>query len=86
MRSPYRVELVKRAVKEYHAIPSHERLNVKAAILGLEKNPRNTQIKKLQGREYYRLRVGDWRVIFSISDKLKVVTIISVERRTSTTY
>ena len=82
----YRVELVKAAVKEYHDIPSHERPTVKKAILNLEKNPRNPQVKKLEGRDYYRLRVGDWRVIFAISEPLKLVTIIAVERRTSTTY
>jgi mRNA interferase RelE/StbE len=86
MNAPYRVELVKRAVKEYQAVPDHERQNLKKAILHLETDPRNAQVKKLTGGEYYRLRVGDWRVIFALSDKLKVVTIISVERRTSTTY
>jgi len=86
MSGLYRIELVKQAVKEYQSVPSHERQNIKKAILSLEKNPRSAQVKKLKGREYYRFRIGDWRVIFSVSDKLKVVTIISVERRTSTTY
>ena len=86
MTSSYRVELVKQAVKEYEAVPLPERSTLKKAILSLEKNPRGFQVKKLEGREYYRLRSGDWRVIFALSDKQKLVTIIAIERRTSITY
>ncbi len=86
MTALYRVEILPKAVKEYHDVPAHERRNLKKAILGLENNPRGSQVKKLEGREYHRLRVGDWRVIFAISAVRKLVTIIAIERRTSTTY
>jgi mRNA interferase RelE/StbE len=86
MMSPYRVELVKQAVKEYENVPSHERPTLKKAILGLERSPRGSQVKKLESRDYYRLRVGDWRIIFAISDRQSCVTILAIERRTSTTY
>lgn len=84
--SRYHVEVVKQAVKEYQTIPSSDKEHVKKGILALEHNPRGHQVKKLEGRDYYRLRVGDWRVFFTVSDKLKKVTILSIERRTSTTY
>ncbi|MBI5241046.1 MAG: type II toxin-antitoxin system RelE/ParE family toxin [Elusimicrobia bacterium] len=83
---PYRIEILPAAIKEYHRVPQTERAAVKKAILGLEHEPRGPQVKKLQGREYYRLRAGHWRVIFAISDPRKLVTVIAVERRTSTTY
>lgn len=82
----YRIEILPAAVKEYRRIPDTHREAVKKAILGLEYNPRGFQVKKLQGREYYRLRGGDWRVVFAISDPRKLVTVIAVERRTSVTY
>jgi mRNA interferase RelE/StbE len=82
----YRIEVLPAAVKEYQRVPDTHRAAVKKAILGLEGNPRGSQVKKLSGREYYRLRVGDWRVIFAISDPRRLVTVIAVERRTSTTY
>ena len=82
----YHVEVVKQAVKEYADLPPPDKDPVKKAILGLETHPRGLQVKKLQDRDYYRLRVGDWRVFFAISDKLKKVTILSIERRTTTTY
>lgn len=83
---PYRVELLSSAVKEYQRVPLSDKDALKKAILELEQNPRGWQIKKLKGREYFRLRVGDWRVIFAISDPRKIVTVIAIERRTSTTY
>ena len=86
MTSTYWVELVRQAVKDYEEIPASDRPSIKKALLALEENPRGHQVKKLEGRDYYRLRVGDWRVIFAISDKYKRVTVIAVERRTSTTY
>ena len=84
--TPYRVEILPAALKEYREVPKTHREAVKSAILALENNPRGRQVKKLSGREYYRLRVGDWRVIFAISDPRKLVTVVAVERRTTTTY
>jgi mRNA interferase RelE/StbE len=83
---PCRIEVLPAAVKEYERVPGTHKEAVKKAILGLERSPRGLQVKKLQGREYYRLRAGDWRVIFAISDPRKLVTVIAIERRTSTTY
>lgn len=82
----YRVEMVPAAVKEYREIPSGDKARVKKAILGLEASPRGFQTEKLKGRDYYRLRAGDWRVIFAISGPQRLVTVIAVERRTSATY
>ena len=82
----YRVEILPAALKEFRSVPPTDKQAVKKAILALEHDPRGSQVKKLKDREYYRLRVGDWRVIFAISDPRKLVTIIAVERRTSTTY
>lgn len=82
----YRLEILHKAVKEYHAVPRDERPTVKKAILALERTPRGPQVIKLEGSNYYRLRTGDWRVVFAISDAKHLVTVIAVERRTSTTY
>ena len=86
MKVTYVVDVVKQAVKEYRDIPESEKRRVKEAILSLEHNPRGPQVKKLSGRDYYRLRSGDWRIFFTLSDKLKRVTVLSLERRSSTTY
>lgn len=85
MIDPYRVDILPAALKEYRKVPEADRRRVKAGILSLELNPRGPQVKKLKGGEYYRLRVGDWRVIFAISDPRRSIAVIAVERRTSTT-
>lgn len=82
----YKVELLPAAFKEYQRIPPDDREPLKKSILSLEANPRSWQVKKLKGRDYYRQRCGNWRVIFAISDPRRIVTIIAIERRTSTTY
>lgn len=82
----YRVEIIPAALKEYRQVPGADRERLKKAILALESAPRGLQVKKLKGRDYYRLRAGDWRVIFAVSDPQQLVTVVAVERRTSTTY
>lgn len=57
----------------------HTRLSKR--ILTLEENPRPRGIKKLSGRDEYRLRVGDYRILYTIDDENHTVTIIAVGHR-----
>lgn len=51
-------------------------------ILDLEKNPRSLHTKKLKGSENeYRLRIGNYRVFYTIDDKTKVVAIFHIAHR-----
>ncbi|MDH4136392.1 MAG: type II toxin-antitoxin system RelE/ParE family toxin [Anaerolineae bacterium] len=56
------------------------------AIDDLRANPRPGGIVKLSGTDFYRIRVGDYRVIYVIDDEERSVTITKVARRTETTY
>jgi len=47
----------------------------------LKENPRGSQVKKLVGRPYYRLRVGDYRIIFDIQEQNLVILIIEIGHR-----
>ena len=42
---------------------------------------RNPNVTKLQGRPGYRLRVGDWRVIYELEDDRLVITVLKVAPR-----
>jgi len=69
-----RVEWTKRALKEAARLDATTRQRVLAAIKRLcEEN--QGDVRRLQGVEevYYRLRVGDWRVIFSYQDDLTIL-------------
>jgi mRNA interferase RelE/StbE len=57
----------------------HRRISRK--VLLLEDNPRPRDAKKLSGREEYRLRAGDYRVLYTIDDKGHVVTVSAVGHR-----
>ncbi len=50
-------------------------------LLALEENPRPFDIKKLHGQEGYRLRVDDYRVLFTIDDSTKTVTTYAIGHR-----
>jgi len=57
----------------------HDRISKK--ILTLEDNPRPVSVKKLSGREEYRLRIGDYRVLYTIDDKNGLAIILAVGHR-----
>ena len=54
---------------------------IKASIIDLADNPRPYGYKKLKGEEAYRIRVGNYRVIYEIDDNTIIVTIVSVGHR-----
>jgi mRNA interferase RelE/StbE len=51
------------------------------AIANLAVNPRPFGYKKLKGEEAYRIRVGDYRIIYEIDDGKIIVTVVSVGNR-----
>jgi mRNA interferase RelE/StbE len=83
----YRVELFDRKVRrllDQIAEPDFSR--IAQAILKLEDDPRPPGCRKLQGLDGWRVRAGDWRIIYHIDDKAQVVTIVEVRRRREDTY
>jgi mRNA interferase RelE/StbE len=54
---------------------------IKSAIAELAYNPRPYGYKKLKGEDAYRIRVGDYRVIYEIEDDKIIVTVVSVGHR-----
>ena len=57
-------------------------------IAALEQNPRPRRVEKLTADrdERYRVRQGDWRIIYTIDDRNRTVTIDEVTRRNEATY
>ena len=50
-------------------------------IKGLANDPHSGNVKRLVGSDYYRLRVGDYRVIFDIKEKLRVLLVLKIGHR-----
>ena len=61
----YIVEIVPKAEKEFLKLPLTERKKIRNKILSLEENPRPFGSKKLRETEYFRIRAGDYRVVYS---------------------
>ena len=77
----YQVRIVRSAEKEMERLPATVHARLSKRILSLEENPRPRGVKKLSGREEYRLRVGDYRILYVIDDGNHTVTIVAVGHR-----
>ena len=55
-------------------------------VTDIESNPRPPGCKKLTEKEGYRVRVGDYRVLYTIDDSSKTVIIYRIKIRSETTY
>ena len=78
----YRVSIKRSAVKEIEAIPQKkERQRIVRRIGLLADNPRPAGSKKLSGHDRYRIRQGNFRIVYEIADKELTVMIVKVGHR-----
>ena len=77
----YSVTVQRRAQKQIARFPTNVRDRIESSLRALAGNPRPPGCRRLRGEEGWRLRVGDYRVIYEIDDEERVVTILQVEHR-----
>ena len=79
----YQLTYLKRAEKALIAMPRTTGLLIREKLRQLTNDPHasNNNVTKLQGREGYRLRVGDWRVIYEIRDDRLIVMVLDIGPR-----
>lgn len=77
----YQVVIEKQAQKQLAKIASPDYTKIVTALKGLASNPRPYGYKKLKGRPGYRIRIGDFRVIYRIEDNVLTVFILTVGHR-----
>lgn len=77
----YRIEIRQTARKQLRRLPADVVSRIVLRIYALEKNPRPSGSRRLTGREEWRIRVGDWRVLYEIDDAQQLVTIGAVKSR-----
>ena len=87
----YRIEVSPAADRDIEnlskRIQRHSFERLRTAIASLAENPRPHKVRKNEGAERaYRVRVGDYRIVYEIYDKEKLVLLIQVVRRTEATY
>ena len=77
----YRVDITKVAKRDLHALDFSVLNVIDHAILSLEEEPHPPASRQLKGFYGYRLRVGDYRIIYTIDHTHKVVTVYRVRHR-----
>ena len=77
----YRLEVRRSAGKEIADLPKTDCQRIVAKIQRLANNPRPNGCEKLSGAEKYRIRQGDYRILYEIDDSRKLVTIVKVGNR-----
>ena len=69
------------AAKDLEATPKKDRKRLAARIKGRATTPRPTGSEKLSGEEKYRIRQGDYRILYLIEDASLTVTIVKIGHR-----
>ena len=77
----YRVILPKSVQKQLDQLPGEAAALVQARLRALESNPRPSDVKKLKGRPAWRVRVGDYRIIYEIQDRELIVIVVTIGHR-----
>jgi mRNA interferase RelE/StbE len=82
----FRVELAPAAQRQLRRLPPGAAASLRAPILALGLEPRPPGTTKLVDSDFWRLRVGDLRVIFAIDDERRLSVVLRVARRSESTY
>lgn len=77
----YRIELRPAAVRALRQIDHQDRDRIRGAIALLGENPRPPGAKALQGRQGLRVRIGSYRIIYTVNDDVLVVAVITLGHR-----
>ncbi|MBL7945125.1 MAG: type II toxin-antitoxin system RelE/ParE family toxin [Flavobacteriales bacterium] len=78
----YSVELSRSATRELRRVPEPYHTSIVRVLRGLEKDPRPSGCKKLTGAAgLYRVRVGAYRIIYEVSDKIKLIVVERIADR-----
>lgn len=77
----YQILILRRAQKELSGLPKSDYERVRDEVATLSDNPRPPGCKKLVGRESWRIRIGNYRVIYEIDDTKQEVTVLHVGHR-----
>ncbi|HNP52284.1 mRNA interferase RelE/StbE [Nitrosomonas nitrosa] len=83
MRESYNLLIRSQAKKKLQNLPRSDRFRIAEKLAQLGRNPDDSSldIKKLEGEPYFRLRVGNWRIIFERHDMVRIITVEKIKPR-----
>ncbi len=79
----YRIIFSKEAAKSFQQVPYAIAKRIRKKLEALAENPFSShlQVKKLAGRDGFRLRIGDWRVIYEIQNDRLIILVLKIASR-----
>jgi mRNA interferase RelE/StbE len=78
----YEVRIAPTAQRQYRKLPAEVRQRVAKALAALSEEPRPSGVVKLRGSSNrWRIRIGDYRIIYRIEDEIVLVTILIIAHR-----
>ncbi len=77
----YSLQIKLSAAKELEAVPLKDRRRIVTRIEGLRTEPRPPGCEKLSGNDKYRIRQGNYRILYEIRDQVLIVTVVKVGDR-----
>jgi len=78
----YSIVIKESALKQLEKVPKIFSKKIEKLIDSLSENPRPVGVKKLKGtKDLYRVRVGDYRIIYSIDEDVKIVDLRKIGHR-----
>lgn len=77
----YRIVIKRSAAKEIEKVTLKDRRRIIGKIKELAHEPRPVGSKKLSGQEKYRVRQGDYRILYQIEDGRLIITVVKVAHR-----
>ena len=83
MDMTYRIEVTRTALKSLRRIDAADLPRLRGAIALLAEDPRPPASRPLRGRDGWRLRVGDYRILYTIHDEAVLIVIVQVAHRSA---
>jgi mRNA interferase RelE/StbE len=77
----YRIEVRPAATRALKRIDHRDRDRIRGAIALLGEDPRPPGAKALRGRDAFRVRVGDYRIIYTVADEVLLVVVVTLGHR-----
>ena len=76
------IQFTRQAIKALRKMPANEAGAIRSKIQELASNPfAAPNVKSLAGRPGYRLRIGDWRVIYEVAQNEQAIFILKIAQR-----
>ncbi len=82
----FRIELAPAAQRQLRRLPPGDAARLRGPILALGLDPRPAGVGKVAGTDFWRIRMGDLRVVYLVDEAAGLVVVLKVARRSESTY